>query len=553
MNPLLCFVLVILLSFSSHSFGKDIAQDSCAQKDISVRGNGKRKQTAFPSSVGVYAGEEVISSCLTLTGIDTFLIMESKGVQVSINEQPFVEANGQKLKEGDSIRLKSLAPPKKRKGARVIVQFLEDGSSVALKRMKYLLVWRIYTSDMPSDQVYKVGPNSRYREVEDVLSLLHPGDTILLEAGATYKGFIAKNISGSKDAPITITSNAKKPQDRPRIMGNGGGRRDWVVGLSASYFWHIENLIIEHGDVCVRHEGAYTVIRDVLIRDCHHGVLGTDQNSGSLTITHSEVVDSGGKVEGRAWGHAIYIATDRDRFPGSVFTLQNSFVHGNRGNAVKSRAEITRIEHNWLETSSDEQSRYLIELIGYDAYDDSEPLYGYVDDNVLVHIGTQHSVRVGGDGTGSNRGPVSFKRNLFVFSKDFSGTIFRIYHGLGSLDVTDSVFLLANSSSILIRDMLEPKQWTFGKPRVQFSNNRLGKVSTQYYYNESEADLSQPYFSDVELDNHTIDFVSVDVNDNDWMQNLMTKSLAKQQWFLTPYSHRPTPNSYIMNDVKVNE
>lgn len=543
-------MLVVFLTFSSLTFGKDIVQEGCAKKDISVRANGKRKQVTFPSAVGVQPNEALVSSCLIFSGIDTYLTVQSKGVEVSLNEQPFVVANGQKIKDGDSIRLRAMAPAKQRKGQRVIVNLFEDPSAVQLKRMQYLLIWRIYTSSTPSQQTYKVGPNSIYREVDDVLDLVHPGDTILLESGATYQGFIAKNISGTKDAPITIKSDAKSAMERPRLIGKGGGRRDWVVGLSGSYFWHIENLIIEHGDVCVRHEGAYTVIRDVLIRDCHHGVLGTDQNSGSLTITNSEVVDSGGKVEGRAWGHAIYIATDRDRFPGSVFTLENSFVHGNRGNAVKSRAEITRIEHNWLETSSDEQSRYLIELIGYDAYDDSEPLYGYVEDNVLVHIGTQHSVRVGGDGTGSNRGPVSFKRNLFVFSKDFAGTIFRIYHGLGSLDVTDSVFLLANSSPILIRDMLKPKQWTFGKPRVHFSNNQLGKVAIQYYHHDGEADLSQPYFSDVELDNDTIDFVSLDVTDNDWMPNLMSNYGDKKQWLIPPYSHRPTPERYIMSEIK---
>ncbi|MBU2979209.1 hypothetical protein [Alteromonas sp. C1M14] len=548
MNTFFCLLLVLTVSFSSFSYGETSSADSCAEKDISVRGNGKRKQVTFPSVVGVQPNEALVSSCLIFTGIDTYLTLESKGVEVSINEQPFVVADGQKIKEGDSLRLRAVAPSKQRKGQRVIVNLLEDAAAVQLKRMKYLMIWRIYTSAPPSDKIYKVGPNSPYREVEDVLPLLHPGDTILLEAGASYQGFIAKNISGTKAAPITLKSDAKNPQDRPRLIGKGGGRRDWVVGLSGSYFWHIENLIVENGDVCVRHEAAYTVISDVLIRNCHHGVLGTDQNSGSLTIKNSEVVSSGGKVKGRAWGHALYIATDRDRFPDSVFTLENSFVHGNRGNAIKSRAKTTRIHDNWLETSTDEQSRYLIELIGYDAYDDSEPLYGYVENNVLVHIGNQHSIRVGGDGTGRNRGPVSFKGNLFVFSKDFSGTIFRIYHGLGSLDVVDSVFLIANASPILIRDMLTPEQWTFGKPRVRFEGNKVGKVATPYYHDKGNADLSEAYFSDVILNNDIIDFVSVDLSDHQWLEQLATKNSVKNFQLNVPFTHRPTEQSYIMKN-----
>lgn len=540
-----CFFLLFPLLLASQAFAFSESEQECKLKDVSIRKNGKRQQVSFPATLGAQSGQEITSACLYFTGIDSSFILTGKDFLVSINDGVFEPPNNQKVKDGDSIRIKSLPPAMGRKDKRVTIQFKETAHKAQLKRNLYQIVWMITASDSPGNTIYDVGPSHMYREISEVLPKLKPGDTIRLQKNAVYQGFSVKQVSGTEEAPIKLTSNATESSERPRIVGRGEGKRDWVIGLTRSHFWHIKNVILEGGDVCLRNEAAYTLLEKVVIRDCHHGVLGTDHSSGSITIQNSEVYGSGGKVEGRAWGHAIYIATDRDRFPGSTFTLKNSFVHGNRGNAVKSRAENTHIVGNWLETSTEDQSRYLIELIGYDAYDDSEPLYGLVENNILVNIGQQHSIRVGGDGTGRNIGAERFANNLFVFSKTFDGTVFRIYHGLGELEVENNTFLFANSKPIFVRDTLRPEQWTDNKPVVRIKSNILSPLDVLYYHNEGSAELSTPYFSEVVIDNMTTNHVEIDVSDNNWLEkNVSGKDKASINSWL-PFSSRPKANSYI--------
>ena len=61
-----------------------------------------------------------------------------------------------------------------------------------------------------------------------------------------------------------------------------------------------------------------------LIHDCpRHGILGADNDSGSLLVEYSEIRNAGSGGS----NHAIYMATDEMAHPGSVFRLQYSYVH----------------------------------------------------------------------------------------------------------------------------------------------------------------------------------------------------------------------------------
>ena len=73
-----------------------------------------------------------------------------------------------------------------------------------------------------------------------------------------------------------------------------------------------------------------------VVHDCpSHGILGADEDSGSLTLDYVEVYRCGSGYS----HHPIYIATDEQTHPHSVFRMQHCYVHdGLGGNNVKSRA-----------------------------------------------------------------------------------------------------------------------------------------------------------------------------------------------------------------------
>jgi hypothetical protein len=225
---------------------------------------------------------------------------------------------------------------------------------------------------------------------------------------------------------------------------------------------------------CFFHHSHDVVIRDAWIHDCpDHGVLGADQDSGSLTIEYSEISHSGSGTQ----NHTIYMATDEVAYPGAVFRLQHSWVHGaTGGNLIKSRAERNEIRYNWLEGGVFHE----LELIGPDPGGAppgwSEGLVREDSDvvgNVVVHTSTVHGsvFRFGGDGTGQSRGRYRVVNNTILRrgASNLDTTVFRLFDGIESVEMHNNVIHREGGHALrLIREV--EAQWTFGS-RIAGSHN----------------------------------------------------------------------------------
>ncbi len=193
------------------------------------------------------------------------------------------------------------------------------------------------------------------------------------------------------------------------------------------------------------------VARDLSIHGCAaHGILGADDDSGSLTLEYSEIYDCGSGTT----QHCIYMATDEVTHPGSVFRMQHNYVHDtNGGNAVKSRAQRNEIYFNWIEDGTFHE----LELIGPDPAG-GNAIPGVREDsdvvgNVLRKTNTFSVVRFGGDGTGASEGRYRFAFNT-VLTQPGGGAVFRLFDPLESVEMHGNVFHGANGAPVnLLREV----------------------------------------------------------------------------------------------------
>jgi hypothetical protein len=279
---------------------------------------------------------------------------------------------------------------------------------------------------------YEVGPGKPYASLKNVASLLKPGDVVNLYGGTTYAGDVNLTVAGTAASKITIHG---VPVNGKRPVLSGGTNTLHVNGDHMI----IEGLEITGGTSrCVFHHADDIVIRDTVVHDCpHHGILGADQDSGSLTLDRVEVYKCGSGDQ----YHQVYMATDETAHPHSVFRMQNSFIHdGNGGNNVKSRAERNEIYYNWIEGAF----YHDLELIGPDgqadnlAREDSD-----VVGNVLYHAGSFYTIRIGGDGTGDTSGRYRFVNNTIVVPTA-TRAVFQMFDRIDSLEAHNNVIAAAN-------------------------------------------------------------------------------------------------------------
>lgn len=464
--------LLLAMVFPTSSWALN---STCIKMDVSIYQWGVRHNQALPAELSLAPGQP-IERCIQLTGIGKFpLTLEPKGYKVSVNGAKFVENSTLHIHDNDTLLVQALSPSKK--GVHQTLRLLFEETSSDMRRDLYIVPWQIQTQNgsLVSTQ-WLVGSDKQYKQVADVLPKIKGGDTIILNRNERFEPFEIKDISGSSDKPITLTSNAKNASERPVITG-AFDKYGWTVAVRASHFWSFTNIEIANGKVCFRNEAHGTKLDNVLIHDCHIGVMGTDQNSGSLTISHSEIFNTGGKPPGQKWGHAIYVASDQNAFPGSTFTLMNSYLHDNKGNNVKSRFERSIIKQNWIEGGEHAQARYLIELIGYDgAYDFSGQNHQVIE-NYLIHKSTSLGSRVGGDGNSPSRGTMSFKDNVFIIEGSFTHSIVRTFQGLGAVSLTGNsvVYTSELTNNILLDDEVENNGWVGGTPTIEISNNVLNE------------------------------------------------------------------------------
>jgi hypothetical protein len=210
---------------------------------------------------------------------------------------------------------------------------------------------------------------------------------------------------------------------------------------------------------CLYHHAHNVLARNLVIHACpKQGVLGADDDSGSLTLEYSEIYDCGGGT----FDHCIYMATDEVTYPGSVFRLQYTYVHNaNGGNAVKSRAQRNEIYYNWIGGGFYHE----LELIGPDPAG-GNALPGVREDsdvvgNVLRKVNTFAVVRFGGDGTGASEGRYRFAFNT-VLTQPGGGAVFRLFDRLESVEMHGNVFQGMGGTPVNLLRELEA-DWVAGR------------------------------------------------------------------------------------------
>ena len=287
-----------------------------------------------------------------------------------------------------------------------------------------------------SGDTYLVGPAKAYTSIAQVDALLQPGDLVLVDGDNAYTGGISFSNAGSSSQPITIRG-VKVNGNRPVIEGG----RDVVEFNQNNYVF--EGFEIRGAEFRgLFHHADNITIRDCVVHDCPHGILGADEGSGDLTIEYCEVYGCG-EGDGR---HQLYISTNENDYPGSVFRMRFCYIHdGTGGNNVKSRAERNEIYYNWLENPY----YHNLELIGPD------PAGGVAEDkaredsdvvgNVLIAKRYSRNLRIGGDGTGQSRGRYRFMNNTFIHRNGDPASHIFAHFAVESVEMHNNVFYITSS------------------------------------------------------------------------------------------------------------
>jgi MYXO-CTERM domain-containing protein len=328
----------------------------------------------------------------------------------------------------------------------------------------WLIAAVLFCPHFAAAETYRVGPGETYEQLSSVPAL-GPGDIVEVMGGATYEGDVVFDFEwdGTEAMPIIVRGVPDAGGARPIISGGTN-----TIEVQGDHYV-FENLDITGGSFrCFFHHAHAITIADTVVHDCpQHGILGADEDSGSLTLIRVEVHSSG---EGDR-NHQIYMATDESAHPGSVFRMEDCWIHdGNGGNNVKSRAERNEIYSNWIEGAFYHE----LELIGPDGADeglareDSD-----VVGNVFVKSGENAEfavVRFGGDGTGQTHGRYRFVANTVLVAPGSGAAVFRLFDGLESVEMHDNVFFMQGGGGVnLLRDA--EAVWASGDRIVGGSHN----------------------------------------------------------------------------------
>jgi hypothetical protein len=318
---------------------------------------------------------------------------------------------------------------------------------------------------------YRVGPSRPYPTLNALVNAvdLTGGDLVEVDGGTTYPGgvVIGEDDGGSAGNPVVIRGIRGAGQ-RPHIAG----------GTNTVEFRQSDHVVFEGFEVsggsarCIL-QGAHDVtVRDSEIHACPaHGILGTDQLSGSFTLEYSEIHDAGNGTQ----QHALYIQSDEIAHPGSVFRMRHCYVHdGNGGNLLKSRHERSEIHYNWFEGAAYHE----LELIGPDE-ETQQPGWSIdlvredqdVVGNVIVHTNPDFGavIRVGGDGSGQSRGRVRFANNTILVTSGEDATVFRVFDGIQAVEAHNNVIFASAGGTIRVERTVEAV-WANGR-QVGGSNN----------------------------------------------------------------------------------
>jgi hypothetical protein len=316
----------------------------------------------------------------------------------------------------------------------------------------------------PAVRFFRIGPTRSHRSIQEIESLLVPGDLVLVDGDTRYAGGITFSQPGTADRPITI--RGEKMNGRRPLIAGGGNAVDF--GRDHYVFEGFE--IAEAGSRGLNHRAADITIRDCVVHACTNGIMSSDHGSGSLTVENCEVYDCG---DGET-AHQLYIATDEEAFPGSTFRLRFCYIHDGRGgNNVKSRAERNNLYSNWISNAL----YHNLDLDGADpasgvaadrAREDSD-----VVGNVLIAVRNGRNVRIGGDGTGQSNGRYRFLNNTFVHRSNKPESQIHARFGIESVEMHNNVFFLL--SGTVFEDARA--EWVGGVRRVSGAANWVHRAA----------------------------------------------------------------------------
>jgi MYXO-CTERM domain-containing protein len=321
-------------------------------------------------------------------------------------------------------------------------------------------------------ETYRVGPSASadFRELTE-LPALAPGDVVEVEGDAEYEGGVVLDSDGSAAMPIVVRGLGEGAS-RPRLVGG-----DNTIEILGDHYV-LERLDVSAGTRrCVFHHAHDVTIRDTVVHDCPaQGILGADDDSGSLTLERVEVHHCGGGTR----DHQIYMATDEDTHPGAVFRMVGCWLHdGNGGNNVKSRAERNEIYSNWIEGAFYHE----LELIGPDPAGGTDEETAREDSDVVGNVFVKRDdneafavVRFGGDGTGQSLGRYRFAFNTVIVAPGSDAAVFRLFDGLESVEMHGNVFVRRGGGPVnLLREV--EADWVRGR-LVAGTNNWVSSGST---------------------------------------------------------------------------
>jgi hypothetical protein len=308
-----------------------------------------------------------------------------------------------------------------------------------------------------------VGPSRQYKTLQQVTGLLLPGDTVLVDGDAVYTGGVVFSRPGTAQQRIVIRG-VRINGIRPVIDGGTNGVTFMTASPNAADHYTLEGFDVRNASFRgIYHQADDLILRDVVIHGCNNGLMGADNGSGSLLLEYTEIYGCGSGTQ----AHQIYMATDEQAHPGSIFRMQFCWVHdGTGGNNVKSRAERNEIYYSWIEGAVYHE----LELIGPDPAGGVPAGLKREDSDVVGNVlwkkttpsGGQanfYVTRLGGDGTGESKGRYRFVNNTIVMG---SSAAFRLFDGLESVEMHNNVFIHPGGGAAPIFRSVEAV-WTAGE------------------------------------------------------------------------------------------
>jgi hypothetical protein len=362
------------------------------------------------------------------------------------------------------------------------------------------------TVELAAGQIINVGPTRTYKTLADVQSVVVPGDVVLVDYG-TYATAARFQVDATATSPIVIRGCL------PGMSGcvsDPAGKRPLIkAGVNVTgqiFMMHFQgdNYVFENFEfdlakdegnpywsdatqrgnaAAVRHQANAVTLRNIYVHDCPgHGVLGHDDEAGSLTIEYSEFAYCGDSDS----RHTLYPSTNEALYPGAVFRLQHSYLHhAQGGNMVKSRAARNEIYYNWIETAYYRE----LELIGPDWRAIEAPAHSDIVGNVIVKTSNPSgagyaNVRVGHDqpddeslGLGS-RGRYRFVNNTFIMPQQFTAPVIQTFERLESIEMHNNVFYRTGGGALRVLLESNPTVWTGGSRRVGGTYNWVPSANT---------------------------------------------------------------------------